>query len=217
VEEEAPRAVGADDPRLRLDQRRPALGQHDPVRPWLDLVPGDAALLELGGGALIDVREALDEPVELEQRLPRLRLELAPRRRRVARLPDPGASGVRESEDPGRPVARAAVVVEPELLVDDDVVPRPRKRPGRGGAHDPGSDDRHAHAAYPHRSRRSIPGRATGSAAARRTTSAGGPAIRRPPSSCSPRGWGSAPEGRWSTSRPARGSCRGCSCPRARA
>src|SRR5207244_13544830 len=67
--------------------------------------------------------------------------ELAPRRQRALRLPDPVRIVVDEAEDPRLTVARPARVAELELLEEDGVVPRAGQRVRRRGAHDTGADD----------------------------------------------------------------------------
>src|SRR5581483_12108054 len=74
----------------------------------------------------------LEHPVQVEELLTALPLELAPPLQRLLREPHPLLLRVGEPEDPGAPVARAAGVAELELLVDDGVVSGAPERP-RGG------------------------------------------------------------------------------------
>ena len=98
-------------------------------------------------GAQLRVGLDVDEPAELEQRPPRLALELAPELVRPLREPDPVLLGVREPEDARRAVARAARVPELELLVDRHLVAALGDRARAGEPHHAGADDRDLHAA----------------------------------------------------------------------
>src|SRR5207302_11509621 len=134
---------------LRLQQRRPTVGRRDAVTLRFCRLPGDAAGVERLARAVELRRRELEQTIELEQRLARLALERAPRRERLAREPHPVRLGIGEPEDPRAAVARAAPVVELELLEDAHVVAVARKRPRSGGPRDSRSDDGDAHGAYP--------------------------------------------------------------------
>jgi hypothetical protein len=89
--------------------------------------------------------DELDDPVQLQQRLAALLLELPPERERLLRHAHPLDLGIGEPEDPGRAVARAARVVELELLVDRDVDSAARQRTGRSKPVDSRSYDCRSH------------------------------------------------------------------------
>ena len=88
----------------------------------------------------------LDQPVELEQRLAGLPLELAPERERLLREPHVLILCVGEPEDPRAAVARPVRVPDLELLVDDRFVPAAFQRPSGREPHHAPADDRDLHA-----------------------------------------------------------------------
>jgi len=146
VEERLPRKVGADDPRLGLEEHRPAVRDAD--RPALagrfglqQLVFGSPSV-ESVARARRGVADQLEQAVELKEPLARLGLELPPARERLLCELNPLGLGVRQPDDARAAVARPAHVTDVELLVDLDVVPTPRELPRRCGAHDPRSHDR---------------------------------------------------------------------------
>ena len=69
-----------------------------------------------------------------------LGLQLAPALQRALGEPDVVRVGVGEPEDPRGPVARSAIVAEPELLDQDDAASRLRERAGSRDAGDPCAD-----------------------------------------------------------------------------
>ena len=77
----ASRAVRPDDAPVRLEERRPSVRQHHAVLPQFvraDLALLDAPRRERVARGEVDARAELDEPVELEERAPRLALQVAP-------------------------------------------------------------------------------------------------------------------------------------------
>ena len=140
------RLVRAHDPRFRLQHGERAFRNADRV-PALGLlavesVPLDPAGLERRRRALVERADNLEQAVQLEQRLARLGLELAPESERFLREADVFLLRVGEAEDPRAPVAGTARVSKLELLVDDDVVPASAKRTCGREPHHTCADDR---------------------------------------------------------------------------
>ena len=137
--ERGERLVGAGDAGLRLHDDERAFGHADRVAPLgflaLESLPGNPAALERVGGALLQGLHDLDEAGKLEHRLAALGFELAPERERLLGEADVVVFRVGEPEDPRAAVARAAIVTDRELLVDDGLVAAALERPGRREAH----------------------------------------------------------------------------------
>src|SRR5207302_6956460 len=87
------------------------------------------------------VGHQFDEPVEAEQ----ARVELLPTGVRLLREADPELLGIRDPEDARATVARAAVVVELELLVHRDLRAALPQRPRGRATHHARTDDRDLH------------------------------------------------------------------------
>ena len=143
--ERGERLVGVDDAGVGLEEHE-RVGLRGDTEPRLRLLAGEQLAgyaTRLEGSLRTDDALAveLEQPVEEEQLLAALRLELAPARERLLRQPHPLLLGIGEPEDPRSPVARAARVPELELLVDDDVVSASSKRPGGREPVQPGADD----------------------------------------------------------------------------
>ena len=100
-----------------------------------------AARVQRGLGRLAELEEArvLDQP------LAGLLFERAPALVRLLRELDPLRLGIREPEDARPTVARATLVVELVLLVDDDLVTVARERRRGREPVDPSADDRDSH------------------------------------------------------------------------
>jgi len=149
--------VGAGDGGLGLHDNERAFGDADRVAPFgflaLESLPGNPAALERVGRALLQGLHDLDEAGELEHGLAALGFQLAPERERLLSEADVVVFRVGEPEDPRATVARAAIVTERELLVDDGLVAAAPERPGRGQAHYPRADDCDLHGPYLYRIR----------------------------------------------------------------
>jgi hypothetical protein len=91
-----------------LEEDERALGRDEAVLPLRIFrrqhTAGEAALRERLLGALLGLRDQLDQPVQEEQILAGLILELAPRLERLDRPPHPDRVRVRDPEDPRPPV-----------------------------------------------------------------------------------------------------------------
>ena len=140
-----PRSIGPNVACVGLQQRAPVRVDTEPSRGLvrLDRLPGDSTRVECRLRRLSD----LEQPVEDEQLLARLVLELAPPNERFLRERDPLLVGIGQAKDPRTTVARPSCVIEVELLVHDDRVAAPRERGGGCKAHHPGSDHVDAHGA----------------------------------------------------------------------
>jgi hypothetical protein len=140
LEERVARAIGEHDARVGDVQGRPALREVRALRPNLVLVEQPvrhAALVERTRRGERGVRDELDQPVEAEE----AGIELLPPRVRLLREANPVRLGIRHTEDPRAPVARAAVVVELELLVHRHLGAALAQRPRGRAAHHPRADD----------------------------------------------------------------------------
>ncbi len=151
IEKRVAREVGAHDTRLGLMQRCPAGRQDDaelPRRGGVERPVGSTARVERRSRGQLGRRGELDEPVEPQQLRAGLRLELAPAGDRLGGETHPVRLRIRKPDDPGAAVARAASVIEVELLDDGHLGAVLGQRPGGGAAHHAGTDDRDAcHAA----------------------------------------------------------------------
>ena len=145
LDERAVREVGADDARLRLEERSPPVGHAD--RPALSCWSASSSSYSAAGScervcrALPRALDQLEQPVQLEQLLPRLLLELPPAGERLLRQLDELDLRVRKPDDPRPAMARAVLVADVELLEEEDVVASACERIGGRGSHDPRADD----------------------------------------------------------------------------
>jgi hypothetical protein len=142
-------ARGANDPRFRLEERRPAARHADRPAParfeGIEQLVLGCSRFESILRALSRILDELEESVQLEQLLARLLLQLVPAREGLFRQLHELDLGICEPHDPRAAMARAARVTDAELLENNDVVPVPRERARGRTAHDPRADDRNVH------------------------------------------------------------------------
>ena len=117
---------------VRFRRDRPAT---DDLRAGEELV-GDPARGK-GAGILVGPGPEVEAARLHDQLLAGFRLDLPPALQRALRQTNVVRIGVREAEDPGGAVARAAIVPEAELLDEDDASPALRERTRRRDTGDP--------------------------------------------------------------------------------